>query len=469
MLCALFLFSAVRASLRGSQGDPLALRAERQRADVRADLHQEASGDAPDAMQGLFDAIEARLKAVPSTRPLPECSIHDCSHKISVNIGLTLLKILAVDQKEGTFKIVGWHKLTWTDYRLFYNASELHGFEWDSDKDFIPIEAKDIWKPDVELLNAAAMPENSNTDEPRAFLYDEEKARKDGYNVFLSIPAVFTSKCELDLRSFPFDSQTCDLIFGAWSASTRFMDFGLLQDGVLTNDTSYSLPHTNEEFDVLSVDARTDVFESRRAKAPTSSKEVFPTVVYSVKVQRHPRFYIVNYILPLGTLVVLGASTPWLRVESRAGFQVTLLLSVFAVAYLAAEKLPASPRDTWIEDFQTWCLILSVLPTVESVLLDNVFNSDVERALQPYPSGEFGFPSDAQKKKLIVADAIFRIVYPLLILFGMWWFFLREVEMRGRAYGLLANPLSNILVLLTLSAVFLGVAHLVHVDLPRLK
>ena len=143
---------------------------------MRANLHQEASGDAPDAMQGLFDAIEARLKAVPSTRPLPECSIHDCSHKISVNIGLTLLKILAVDQKEGTFKIVGWHKLTWTDYRLFYNASELHGFEWDSDKDFIPIEAKDIWKPDVELLNAAAMPENSNTDEPRAFLYDEEKA-----------------------------------------------------------------------------------------------------------------------------------------------------------------------------------------------------------------------------------------------------------------------------------------------------
>ena len=85
-------------------------------------------------------------------------------------------------------------------------------------------------------------------------------------------------------------------------------------------------------------------------------------VAYTVKLQRYPRYYIVNYILPLGTLVVLGASTPWLRVESRAGFQVTLLLSVFAVAYLAAEKLPASPRDTWIEDFQTWCLILSVLP-----------------------------------------------------------------------------------------------------------
>ena len=52
-----------------------------------------------------------------------------------------------------------------------------------------------------------------------------------------------------------------------------------------------------------------------------------------------------------------------LRVMLLPSFhQVTLLLSVFAVAYLAAEKLPASPRDTWIEDFQTWCLILSVLP-----------------------------------------------------------------------------------------------------------
>ena len=61
----------------------------------------------------------------------------------------------------------------------------------------IPIEANTIWKPDVELLNQAEMPEQ--TEAPRAYLYDQQKAATAGYNIMLSIPTIFESKCELDM------------------------------------------------------------------------------------------------------------------------------------------------------------------------------------------------------------------------------------------------------------------------------
>jgi len=388
------------------------------------------------------------------TRPIPECSVNDCSHKIKVRVGMTLLKILAVDQKEGTFKAVVWHKMTWTDFRLFYNASDLQGFEWDSYKDFIPIEAKSLWMPDVELLNAAAIPEQSNNEEPRAYLYDETKARTDGYNVYLSIPTIYTSKCDLELGMFPFDTQTCELVFGAWSASSRFVDFGRMA----VSQHTAKMPEKNEEFHVVGVVGRTDVYESGDDSITPGVE--YPTVVYSIKLERHSRFYIVNYILPLCTLVVLSAWTFWLRIDSgeRQGFQVTMLLAVFAVAYLAAERLPASPTDTWIEEFQTWCLILTVIPAVESVLLDSFH-------------GEFGKePTDEQMKNLIVADAICRILHPLAIIILTWiYFFGMEDVRRNWSHEWAVLPLSYLLVLVSVGAFLLAIARLVYVDLLRVK
>jgi hypothetical protein len=386
------------------------------------------------------------------TRPIPECSFNDCSHKIKVRVGMTLLKILAVDQREGSFKVVVWHRMTWTDYRLFYNVSDVHGFAWDSDKDFVPVEAKSLWTPDIELLNAAAMPEQSNNEEPRAYLYDEAKARKDGYNVYLSIPTIYTSKCDLELGMFPFDTQTCELVFGAWSASSRFVDFGRLTQ----SSSTIGLPEKNEEFEVVSVEGRTDVYES----ALITPGVEYPTVVYSIKLQRHTRYYIVNYILPLGTLVVLSAMTFWLRIDSgeRQGYQVTMLLAVFAVAYLAAERLPASPTDTWIEEFQTWCLILTVVPAVESVVLDSFH-------------GEFGKePTDTEMKNLVLVDAGFRILHPLAILAIIWAYFLGRADVRNQwSQEWAVMPLSWLLVLISAGAFLAACLRLAYVDLPRIK
>jgi hypothetical protein len=425
------------------------------------DAASSAARDEP--MQGLFDAIDAKVRAVPHTRPLPECSKHDCSHRIQVNIGLTLLKILAVDQKKGSFRAAVWQKLTWTDYRLFYNTTDLHGFDWDSQHDFIPIEANTIWKPDVELLNQAEMPEQ--TEAPRAYLYDQQKAATAGYNIMLSIPTIFESKCELDMRLFPFDEQTCHLEFGTWSASTRFVSFDTLDhDRVAT----IKLPENNEEFQVKNLGVKTSKFSFK-----VTQDVEFPTVAYTVKLQRYPRYYIVNYILPLATLVVLSTATFWLdlRGGERQGFQITLLLSVFAVAYLAAEKLPESPRDTWLEEYQSWCLILAVLPAVESAVLDSIdrFSRDADAAgIKTAADAIVEERTGVFVQEL--TDACFRVGHPALILAGvLYLFILQPAVTQNWSMELAVVPLSVLLLFTTTAAALAGLWRFWKVDMPMLR
>jgi hypothetical protein len=453
MLRALLLLVAVRGLLRhgtGRQREGALRKPEERRRRAEEGTLEDLALSPDEPVQQLFDHIDQKIKALPRTRPLPDCSAHDCSHRIRVNIGLTLLKILAVDQYKGSLKTVVWLKMTWTDYRLFYNASTLHGFKWDSDQDFIPIEATDIWRPDVELLNQAAMMQQSETPgdgKPRAYLYDSEKARSAGYNVMLSIPTILESKCDLDIRSFPFDKQTCPLEFGTWSASDRFIAFDTMDT---TETVQTKLPEHNEEFAVKNIDVRTSDFSFKLTEGTK-----FPTVVYKVTLQRYPRYYIVNYILPLATLVVLSTMTFWLdlRGGERQGFQITLLLSVFAVAYLAAEKLPESPRDTWIEEYQSWCLILAVVPAVQSGVLDSVDKF----------SGRKGPPPE-------LADGICRVLHPSAILLVMGVMFLGNSDVRNNwSYERAVIPLASLLVVVTVLSVVCAVWRFWKVDLPVIR
>merc|ERR1719247_2303524 len=235
-----------------------------------------------------------------------------------------------------------------------------------------------------------------------------------------------------------------------------------------TNVVQTKLPEHNEEFAVTNITVKRSDFSFKLTEGTS-----FPTVVYKVTLQRYPRYYIVNYILPLATLVVLSTMTFWLdlRGGERQGFQITLLLSVFAVAYLAAEKLPESPRDTWIEEYQSWCLILAVLPAVESAVLDSIdrFSRDADAAgIKTAADAIVEERTGVFVQEL--TDACFRVGHPALILAGvLYLFILQPAVTQNWSMELAVVPLSVLLLFTTISAALAGIWRFWKVDMPMLR
>ena len=132
----------------------------------------------------------------PKVRP-----VRDISSDLTVEMGLALQNIERFDQMQESITLNAWIRQTWNDYRLSWNSTQ-------SNLTFISVSKTQVCVPDTELLNAAGLPE-IYTLKGGLMLYP------DG-TVFYSNPVVLKMPCSLELETFPFDTQTCSMVFGSW-------------------------------------------------------------------------------------------------------------------------------------------------------------------------------------------------------------------------------------------------------------
>ena len=70
-------------------------------------------------------------------------------------------------------------------------------------------------------------------------------------------PAIFKSYCEIDVRYFPFDTQTCFMKFGSWSYSGLQMDLKHLHttEDLIRMGMNLKDYYPSGEWDILAVPA----------------------------------------------------------------------------------------------------------------------------------------------------------------------------------------------------------------------
>mmetsp|Transcript_78254 Transcript_78254/g.209205 ORF Transcript_78254/g.209205 Transcript_78254/m.209205 type:complete len:519 (-) Transcript_78254:132-1688(-) len=360
---------------------------------VKAELSNQQSLD------GMMDEIFRSYNK--HARPVPDCATMDCSHRIQVKMGLNFQKLVTLDQTSGFLTMVVWFRLQWPDFRLAYDSSNLASeMGWNSTSDFLAVDADKLWVPDIYLLNSVAKIEYLS-DEARAYWYDENKLHQEGFNIVLNRPALITTRCDVDMTQYPFDTQNCMLRWGAWSASSIFFTFSTL-DTAMSSD----MPKTTEEFNVTNIRA---LSSSYRFKVAEGAK--FPQVVYEIQLQRYGFWYLVVLIYPMIFLVMVAMSVFFLDIRSgeRHSVALTLVLATMTVGFLTAERLPRSSDDMWFIRFQCGVYAFIVTCVIESCVVDYIDVWYSKQSLAPY-----------------VVDVFFQITYPWAVL-GFLVYMFRQV------------------------------------------
>ncbi|KAK3736405.1 hypothetical protein QZH41_017908, partial [Actinostola sp. cb2023] len=104
-----------------------------------------------------------------------------------------------------------------------------------------------VWIPDIILYNNADDRNDGVKKTNRKIT-----VQHDGKNIWRS-PVIYNSMCVLDVKYFPFDEQTCDLIFASWSRDARSLNLVLGNNEVTRSPKDTKFFQENEEWRVLFV------------------------------------------------------------------------------------------------------------------------------------------------------------------------------------------------------------------------
>lgn len=141
---------------------------------------------------------------------------------------------------------------------------------------------------------------------------------------------VFKTMCQIDITYFPFDEQTCALVFGAWSYHTTKMN--LTNSGDVVNLDSYE---PNGEWEIASSNVVRDEFFYE-----CCPKQRFSNVAFLIHMKRRYTFYVMNVILPSMVTSILLLSIFFCPPGQKVQIGVVVLLSFRIFLLNVTDSIP---------------------------------------------------------------------------------------------------------------------------------
>jgi hypothetical protein len=263
--------------------------------------------------------------------------------QVKVTIALVLLNITNIDEVGERFHVNAYLFMRWQDLRLKYAQTS-------SQRDAITYSKGEIWSPTVELVNAI---------DPRQSV-DTKMIVNDHGGVSYSerFSAAVTST--FALRTFPFDSQTLNLVFRPYVGEQK--DFSLITD----SRRSRTVP----EFRLYSSLASWDVerLGARAATVEASDGGRVSEARFQLSIRRNSAFYVWKVILPLLLMVMLSWAVFWIKaddVATQVQIAVTTVLTIIAFAFAISGSLPRVSYLTFIDVFFLTCYLFVFIAIAE--------------------------------------------------------------------------------------------------------
>ncbi|XP_041954723.1 neuronal acetylcholine receptor subunit alpha-7 [Alosa sapidissima] len=288
-----------------------------------------------------------------------ERPVQNDSAPIVVELGLTLLQIIDVDEKNQVLITNAWLQLYWTDIYLSWNVDEYPGVQ------NLRFPSNQIWVPDILLYNSA----DERFD---ATFHTNVLVNHSGACQYIP-PGILKSTCYIDVRWFPFDIQKCDLKFGSWTHNGWLLD---LQMGAVDTSTYIS----NGEWDLVDVPAK------RNELYYECCKEPYPDVTFTVTMRRRTLYYALNLLIPCVLISGLALLVFLLPADSgeKISLGITVLLSLTVFMLLVAEIMPATSDSVpLIAQYFSSTMMIVGLSVVVTVLVLQFHHHDPQAGKMP--------------------------------------------------------------------------------------
>uniref|UniRef100_A0A8C1P0B3 Neuronal acetylcholine receptor subunit alpha-7 n=1 Tax=Cyprinus carpio TaxID=7962 RepID=A0A8C1P0B3_CYPCA len=281
------------------------------------------------------------------------------SAPIVVELGLTLLQIIDVDEKNQVLITNAWLQLGWTDVYLSWNPDNYPGVQT------LRFPSNQIWTPDILLYNSA----DERFD---ATFHTNVLVNASGSCQYIP-PGILKSTCYIDVRWFPFDIQKCDLKFGSWTYNGWLLD--LQMQAV---DISTYIP--NGEWDLVGVPGK------RNELYYECCKEPYPDVTFTVTMRRRTLYYGLNLLIPCVLISGLALLVFLLPADSgeKISLGITVLLSLTVFMLLVAEIMPATSDSVpLIAQYFASTMMIVGLSVVVTVLVLQFHHHDPQGGKMP--------------------------------------------------------------------------------------
>ncbi|KAJ8382639.1 hypothetical protein SKAU_G00034170 [Synaphobranchus kaupii] len=288
-----------------------------------------------------------------------ERPVSNDSAPILVELGMALLQIIDVDEKNQVLISNVWLQLYWTDVYLSWNPDSYPGVQT------LRFPSNQVWVPDILLYNSA----DERFD---ATFHTNVLVNASGYCQYIP-PGILKSTCYIDVRWFPFDVQKCNLKFGSWTYNGWLLDLQML-----SVDISTYIP--NGEWDLVGVPSK------RNELYYECCKEPYPDVTFTVTMRRRTLYYGLNLLIPCVLISGLALLVFLLPADSgeKISLGITVLLSLTVFMLLVAEIMPATSDSVpLIAQYFASTMMIVGLSVVVTVLVLQFHHHDPQGSKMP--------------------------------------------------------------------------------------
>ena len=218
------------------------------------------------------------------------------SSLIEIDVKLSFKQINNLDEKNQILTSNSYFACFWYDSRLQWDPSEY------GDTNDVLIPSNKLWMPDLFIINTAST--SGYVSIPASTL---AWVRNDGAVYVVFYISSQQTRCTLDMKYYPFDTQSCSIVIGSWMMDVTKLKF--ITDSSNIDSSSY-VEHA--VWQLLSITSKSVNTSDRYFSLDNSM--VNEDVFFNFVLKRRPLYFMINNIFPcliLNCVVLLLFALPF--------------------------------------------------------------------------------------------------------------------------------------------------------------